>query len=142
MKAENTDLKARSDELAARIDRIEQLLANPDRRPQGVALSERGAAGAEAPRDQDAALARREGANEESTIKDAESSRWRRLVTSDNASAAGTLLGAAETVTQFAMHATVDGVAGLAVTILGVAALGLAKAEKKKGKNDDHPDQR
>jgi hypothetical protein len=51
------------------------------------------------------------------------------------------MIGAADTITQFAMHATPDAVVGLTTTILGLAALGLAKAETRKGKKDDRPDQ-
>jgi hypothetical protein len=64
------------------------------------------------------------------------------VVSAENFGAAGTLLSAADTITQFAMHATPEGVVGLATTVLGLAALGLGKAEKNRKGKDDHPDQR
>jgi hypothetical protein len=55
---------------------------------------------------------------------------WRRVVTSDNVSLAGTLAGAADTVAQFSMHATPEGIASLGIMTLGLVSLALGKFEK------------
>jgi hypothetical protein len=137
------DLETKNDELAARLDRIEQLLAsNADRRPGDASAPERGADEPGTSQRQDASRTERRSTDRETDINAAEPSRWRRVVSAENFGAAGTLLSAADTITQFAMHATPEGVVGLATTVLGLAALGLGKAEKNRKGKDDHPDQR
>lgn len=120
-----TELKAVKDDQAARLDRIEQLLASPDRQP-GTSP------------DQDASLAAHEGTrqvNDAKNAEHAEHTRWRRAVSAENVGAAGTLVGAADTMAHFAMHAAPEGMVGLGAMVLGLASLGLAKAEKhRKGK--------
>jgi len=56
--------------------------------------------------------------------------------------AAGALVSATDTVAQFVMHAKPDAVAGLGTTVVGLAALGFAKAEKRKKEKHDRADQR
>src|SRR5487761_973248 len=151
LEAENTDarqqitdanqkiaeLEAKNDEQASRLGRIEQLLAGPGRQPASA-----GGDGTGKPADQHrpydaignqhgSAIAEhkdRQGADS----KEAESTRWRRVASAENIGIAGSLAGAADTVSQFAMHATPEGMVGLGATILGLASLGLAKAEKKR----------
>ena len=49
-------------------------------------------------------------------------------------------MGAADTVAQFAMHATPEGVADLGAMVLGLASLGLGKAKKRRKEGHDGPD--
>jgi hypothetical protein len=135
------ELKAVKDEQATRFDHIEQLLATTDRQPQGTDPPEDGADQPGTTRVPDAkspTIADHKGTRQENDAKRAElteATRWRRAVSSENVGIAGTLVGAADTVAQFAMHATPEGVAGLGAMVLGLASLGLAKAEKhRKGK--------
>ena len=135
------ELKAVKDEQAARFDRIEQLLASTGRQPEGTDTPEHGADQPGATRDPDAnspTIAQRKGTDQEfdaQRAKQAENTRWRHAVSAENAGIAQTFVGAADTVAQFAMHATPEGVVGLGAMVLGLASVGLAKAEKhRKGK--------
>jgi hypothetical protein len=129
------DLEARNDEQAARLERIEQLLAASDRQPVTD-----DAQGKEEHRDVPATrqvlespgIAAREDTSQGINADDARRHGWRRITSAENVSLAGTVVGAADTVAQFAMHASPEGVVGLGATILGVAATFLSKAEKNK----------
>jgi hypothetical protein len=113
------ELKAVKDKQAARFDRIEQLLASTDRQPTGTDAPEHGADQPGATRDPDAKsplLAENKNPDEfidAEKAEQAEHPRWRSAVSSENVGAAGALVGAADTVAQFTMHATPEGVAGL-----------------------------
>lgn len=130
------DLEARNGEQAARLERIEQLLAASDRQP-----ATDGAQSKEEHRDVPATrqvlespgIAAREDTSQGINADDARRHGWRRITSAENVSLAGTVVGAADTVAQFAMHASPEGVVGLSATILGVAATFLSKAEKNKG---------
>jgi hypothetical protein len=135
------DLKAVKDEQAIRLDRIEQLLASADLRAGDAGAADRGADESDATRHQDASLDERAGTRQGNDAKRDEQTRWRRAVSSDNVGIAGTLVGAADTVAQFAMHATPEGMVGLGAMALGLASVGLAKAEKRRKENHDRPDQ-
>jgi hypothetical protein len=129
------ELKAVKDEQAVRFDRIEQLLASTDRQPEGTDTSEHGADQPGATPAQDASRAERKETDQGTDTKWAEQARWRRAVSSENAGIASALVGATGTVSEFVMHMTPEGTVGLTATVLGLASLGLAKAEKhRKGK--------
>jgi hypothetical protein len=139
------ELKAVKDEHATRLDRIEQLLASGDRSDRDASTQEHRADQPSATRDPDAkspTIADRKGNRQSSDAKREEDTRWRRAVSSENVGIAGTFVGAADTVAQFAMHATPEGVVGLGAMVLGLASVGLAKAEKHRKENHDRPDQR
>jgi hypothetical protein len=141
-------LKAVKEEQAARLDRIEQQLAGADRQPEGTGSPEHGADQPGAMRDPDAkspTIAERKGTIQENSLERAEvtkASPWRAVVSGENVGVAGTLVGAADTVAQFAMHATPEGVVGLSAMVLGLASLGLARVEKHRKESNDRPDQR
>jgi hypothetical protein len=129
------ELKAVKDEHAARFDRIEQLLTSADRQPGATDTPEHVPDQPGATRDQDASLDNRLKSEEQRDSIDSEPGRWRRIVSSENAGIASTLIGATGTVSEFAMHPTLEGVVGMGGMILGLISLGLAKAEKhRKGK--------
>jgi hypothetical protein len=153
LEAENADaqqeiagLKAQNDELSARLDRVEGLLADlakpsdgdsspakrgEDRSTTAVDEQDRhDAAGAV----HQAEIAERNDSKEGADSKDAEPSRWRRMTSAENVGIAGTVVGAADTLAQFTMHATPEGVVGVSATILGLIATGLAKVEQNKAK--------
>lgn len=134
-------LEAKSEEQAARLDRIEQMLARTDRPAEDTSAEASAEDEPTASQGQDVSRSSHKGSDQESNLNDAERSRWRRAITAENVGAAGTLVSATETITQFAMHATPDGIVGLATTLLGLAAVGLAKTEKNRKGKDDHPDQ-
>lgn len=141
---QEAELKAVKEEQAARLDRIEQQLAGVDRPPEGTDKPEQGTDPPGASPRQDAALAERKGTYQKTDPKRADETRgarWRAVVTGENVQAAGTLVGAADTVAQFAMHATPEGVVGLGAMVLGVAGLGLAQIEKHRKERHDRPDQ-
>jgi hypothetical protein len=130
------ELQAKNDEQSARLDRIEELLA--DARTSQVDASakdhDRDKLGgpAEHQTAQDAAIAEHEGSRQTADTKDAHRLTWRRVASADNFGIASTALGAADTVTQFAMHATPEGMVALGSMAFGLASLGMAKLEKRK----------
>jgi hypothetical protein len=142
---QEAELKAVKEEQAARLDRIEQQLAGADRQPESTDPPEQGTDQSGLSQLADAALDERESTSQEADPKVAEAtrgSRWRAVVAGENVQAAGTLVGAADTVAQFAMHATPEGVVGLGAMVLGVAGLGIAKYEQHRKERHDRPDQR
>ena len=142
------DLKATRDEQATRIDHIEQFLADSKKNPADSSAADHGgdkiATSADHQKTQDAAsaergraMAEREASHERKDAKEAERSRWRRVTSSESLGLIGTLGGAAQTVGEFAVHASPEGMLGLGLTALGVAQVLRARAEKKaesKGK--------
>jgi hypothetical protein len=137
------DLEARNDEQAAHLERIEQLLAAADRQPVTDGIQ-----GEEGHRDVPATrqdlespgIAAREDVRSGADTKDDKPARWRRIASSENIGLAGTVVGAADTVAQFVMHATPEGMVGLSATVLGVAATLMSMAEKHKdGKEKGKP---
>jgi hypothetical protein len=122
--------------VCARVDRIEQFIASSGWRPDsGNAAPDQGVDKPETVETQDPAsraAAERQNGEDPTNSRDAEPSRWRRIATSENAGIASTLVGAADTVAQFGMHATPEGVVGLGATVLGLTALGLATVEKMR----------
>ncbi|MBO0805428.1 MAG: hypothetical protein J2P25_20410 [Nocardiopsaceae bacterium] len=91
-------------------------------------------------RDQGASLGERKDTDQGTDTKQVELPRWRRAVTAGSIGAASTLLGAADTATQFAMHATPEGLIGMGAMVLGLAAMGLGKIEKRRKEKHDSPD--
>lgn len=139
------DLEADKVQQAARLDRIEQLLATTDGNPRDANTQAHGADAPGATPPQDASLDAREGSDHGTDAKQAEQAghpRWRRVVSADNIGAAQTLIGAGDTVAQFVMHATPDGIVGLGTVTLGLTAFGLAKFEKHRKGRSDSPDKR
>ena len=150
LEAENTDaqrevadLKAQNGELSARLDRVEGLLADLAKRSDGdsspVKRGEERSTTAVDEQDRhdavhQAEIAERNDSKEGADSKDAEPSRWRRMTSAENVGIAGTAVGAADTLAQFTMHATPEGVVGVSATILGLIATGLAKVEQNKAK--------
>jgi hypothetical protein len=132
------DLKADNEAQAARLDRIEQLLARADRSPATADAHEHGedkpdASVASAKRD--AAIAENKDTTQGTDAKRAGHTGWRHVASAENLGMASTVVGAAGDMAGFAMHATPEGVVGLGATVLGLASLGLAKLEeKRKGK--------
>jgi hypothetical protein len=137
--------EAKDDARATRLDRIEQQLAILERRTDSYArerADNKPAAAADQQPTPDAATAERgttmaehEGTRQASDAKDVDRLTWRRSASAENVGLASTVVGAADTVAQFAMHATPEGVVGLGAMALTLASLALAKAEKKrKGK--------
>jgi hypothetical protein len=137
------DLEARNDEQAAHLERIEQLLAAADRQPVTDGIQ-----GEEGHRDVPATrqdlespgIAAREDVRSGADTRDDKPARWRRIASSENIGLAGTVVGAADTVAQFVMHATPEGMVGLSATVLGAAATLMSMAEKHKdGKEKGKP---
>ena len=142
LEAENADVKQQLADLKARQDRFDQLFAGPEWPPGSDAIEgteDKSARKADQLESTDVAtgahsatMVEREGTNRGADGKDAEQAAWRRITSSENVGIAGTLVGAADTVAQFAMHATPEGMVGLGAMVLSLASLGLAKAEKMK----------
>jgi septal ring factor EnvC (AmiA/AmiB activator) len=142
------ELKAVKDEQAARFDRIEQLLAGLEKRSDDASAHEHVRDKPTATVDQQGAhdavgakygqaIAEREDSREGMDTSDARHHGWRRATSSENLGLANTVAGAADTVAQFAMHATPEGIVSLGLTALGVAVTLRARAEKnaeKKGR--------
>jgi hypothetical protein len=131
---------AQLNEQAARLDRIEQLLAGSEKNPDDANVQERGdksVTSADQQRSQDGSISERENSDERKGTKEAERSRWRRVTSSESLGLVNTFGGAVQTVGEFAVHATPEGMVGLGLTAVGVAQLLRARAEKKaerKGK--------
>jgi hypothetical protein len=135
LKQQLADLRAEKDGQAARLNRIEQLLAATDRHPSADGdqdKTEPHDALAEAQDLESPGIAAREDVRSGADTKDDKPARWRRIASSENIGLAGTVVGAADTVAQFAMHATPEGMVGLSATVLGVAATLMSMAEKHK----------
>jgi len=130
------ELEAKNDEQSTRMDRIERLLADPEKKPMDPSAGEHGGdkttAAVDHQKEQEAAITEHEGTRPAADTKDAHRLTWRRAASAENVGLASTALGAADTVTQFAMHATAEGVIGLGAMVLGGASVGLAKLEKKR----------
>jgi hypothetical protein len=86
----------------------------------------------------DAAIGEREDSRQGTGAKEAKRYGWRRVASSDNVGIASGVAGVAESLAQLTMHASADGVVGLGVAALTLAAVARAKAEKnaekRKGK--------
>ncbi len=142
------ELKAVKDQQSILFDRMDQLLSNNDRQPETADPTDHGSEQPGGTRDLDAkspTIAERKDTDQGTDTKVAEQTRgarWRAVVTGENVGAAGTLVGAADTVAQFAMHATPEGMVGLTAMVLGLASLSLAKYEKHRKETHDRPDQR
>ena len=144
------ELKAVKDEQAARLDRIEQLLAGPEKRPDDASAHEHGSDKPTVTLDQqgardavsakyEQAIAEREDSREGMDTSDARHHGWRRVTSSESLGLANTVAGAADTVAQFAMHATPEGVVSLGLTALGIAVTLKARAEKNAEKGRGKP---
>jgi hypothetical protein len=133
------ELEAKNDDQAARLDRIEQFLADSHQNQADAGAQEHGgdkpAASADHQTAQDVAISEHKTTPESRDVRDAEGPRWRRMSSAENVGLASTALSAADTVAQFTMHATPEGVVGLGAMVLGVASVGLAKLEKKRKEN-------
>jgi len=133
------ELEAKNDEQAARLDRIEQFIADSKKNPADSSAADHGgdkiAASSDHQTAQDTAISEHKASGETRDARDADNTRWRRITSAENVGVASTVLGAADTVAQFAMHATSEGIVGLGAMVLGVAAVGLAKLEKKRKDN-------
>jgi hypothetical protein len=64
--------------------------------------------------------------------QEAEHYGWRHAVSAENVGIASTVAGAADTLAQFATHATPEGMVGLGAVTLGLVSLGLGRVEKYK----------
>lgn len=118
------DQKADKDAQSARIDRIEH---------QHIAEDAAHAA-------RSAAITEHEDTRPGAVAKEAENTRWRRVVSAGNAEMTSAVLGVADTLTQFATHASPEGILTLGAAAFGLAAVGLAKAEeKRKEKRKEKP---
>jgi len=136
---EISELKAQNADLAARMDRFEQLMARTDKSQPGDANGPDQSAdppdtsqvqGATSP-----TIAERKASDQGSDTSDAERAWWRRAASSENVGLAGGLVGAAQTMADFTMNATPEGIVTLGATALGLASAMMARAEKKrKGK--------
>jgi hypothetical protein len=104
-------------------DRLRKRSSEPEFRPDDSA---------EGAQDQGAVLGGYEGTEQRAETKKTELPQWRRLMTSDNITAAGTVSGAVNTVAMFAMHATPDGAVSAGLTVFGLAALVVGKIEKHR----------
>lgn len=116
-----------------------------DRPRQGVKDPERGAEEQDRLAEQSALLGGNEAADQRSDarhddVDEAKVPRWRRVATSENVNAVGTVVGAANTAAMFAVHATPDGVVSLGLTVLGVAGLAMSKIEKPRKDKNERPD--
>jgi hypothetical protein len=133
------ELEAKNDEQAARLDRIEQFIADSKKNPADSSAADHGgdkiAASSDHQTAQDTAISEHKASGETRDARDADNTRWRRITSAENVGVASTVLGAADTVAQFAMHATPEGIVGLGAMVLGVTAVGLAKLEKKRKDN-------
>ncbi len=142
------ELKAVKDQQSILFDRMDQLLSNNDRQPETADPADHGSEQPGGTRDLDAkspTIAERKDTDQGTDTKVAEQTRgarWRAVVTGENVGVAGTLVGAADAVAQFAMHATPEGVVGLSAVVLGLASLSLAKYEKHRKETHDRSDQR
>jgi hypothetical protein len=94
---------------------------------------------ADQPKAQDAAdathaaiIAENKTSDEGMDRKESEGAHWRRAASAENVAIASGVAGVADTLAQFAMHASPEGVVGLGAAVLGLASLGLAKLEKKR----------
>lgn len=135
-KQQIADLKADNGDQSARLDRIEQMLAGSDHPPNSDSGQDRAPQHKDAPAEhqdlEKPTIAAREATDAARDTKEAEKTRWRRIASAENVGIASAVAGAADTLAQFAMHATPEGVVGLGATVLGLASLGLAKVEEKR----------
>jgi hypothetical protein len=144
LEAKNAELEAKTDEQGARLDeqaarmnRLEQLLAGPEKNPDNANIPDHGdtAISPDHQQGQDAATAEHETGDVDIDRSDAGDHRWRRVVSSGGFEIASAAVGAAGTVSDFAMHPTPVGVTGVAATAFGLGALGLKRLEqRRKGK--------
>lgn len=84
-----------------------------------------------------AVMAEHENSAERWDAKEGRDHGWRRVSSSASLGLIGTVGGAAQTVGEFAAHATPEGAIGLVLTAVGVAQVFRARAEKRaegKGK--------
>jgi hypothetical protein len=117
-------------------DQVKAEQQRSDRLPQSVTVpDDAGESGVSA--NQDASFDQRESALQTGESNRAEKPLWRRAVTADNVSAAGTFGSAINTVAQFSMHATPEGMASLGLMMIGLAAFVLGKVEKHRKEKDD-----
>jgi uncharacterized coiled-coil protein SlyX len=141
-----TELEAKNDEQATqlgeqgtRLDRIEQLLAGPEKTQDSGVLDhgDTSPASASEQQAQDAARADKQSSAERRDMADAKGYSWKRATSSEGLGLIATFGGAAQTLGEFAAHATPEGAAGLVVTAFGVAHVIKARREKnaeRKGK--------
>ena len=132
------ELETENQDQVARLDRIEQLLANTEKNPVDTAEKGDGDKPAGSVDHQGAqvtAIAEHKDSDVGISNDDVQRHDWRRAASAERVGLASTALGATDTVAQFAMHATPEGVVGLGAMVLGVASLGLAKLEKKRKEN-------
>jgi hypothetical protein len=142
LEAKDEAKAAQIKEQAVRLDHIEQLLASRERQPDGIDAPKHTDAALPTAPDQERApdvatakygaeIAGNKVSDQETEAKDAQNTHWRRLASAENVGMASTVVSAADTVAQFAMHATPEGVVGLGAMTLGLVSLGLARIEKK-----------
>ena len=81
------------------------------------------------PGDQGSALDGHETTDQRTDERNTGSSRWRRVLSAENVSAVSTIGGAADTAVQLFGPGTVGGGVGLGFTVLGVAGMGMARAD-------------
>lgn len=159
LRSENQELRQKVDDLEARVEGGQSEQRGPvdresdseqqpdvsggeqraDRIQHGVTEVEHGSDDPEISQDQGDALGGYEGTEQKAETKKAELTRWRRLMTSENINAAGTVGGAVNTAAMFATHATPDGMVSLGLTILGLTGLAVSKIEKHRKDKHERP---